>query len=156
LLCKPEPRNLQLHFCLKQSRVAVEVRPTATPAVVVTPTEIPPAENENAAQTSSFFLPVESDLSVRVTLLEGSAQITAPRSAEPVILNASEAISWRIVGGKESSAAERSTLAPATIPAWMLRSDAEPLPELEAVHKRVLDTLSAAWCAGRTCTTTAG
>lgn len=127
----------------EQSRVAVEVRPTATPSVVVTPTEIPPAENENAARTSSFFLPVESDLSVRVTLLEGSAQITAPRSAEPVNLNASEAISWRIVGGKESSAAERSTLAPATIPAWMLRSDAEPLPEVEAVHKRVLDALSA-------------
>jgi len=127
----------------EQARVAVEVRPTATPLSTVNAADVPPAENDDANPASSFFLPIESDLSVRVTLLEGSAQVIAPRSAEPVNLNASEAISWRIVGGKESSGVERSTLAPATIPAWMLRSNADPIPEIEAVHKRVLDALAA-------------
>ncbi|MEY3176010.1 MAG: hypothetical protein RLZZ436_3924 [Planctomycetota bacterium] len=131
-----------------QTRVAVEVRPAATPQVPTADNNADAVENQQPAERASFLLPLDSDLTVRLTLLEGSAVVGFSDANEPLRLESSETLSWLIVEGGERSQLERGTLAPAAIPAWMLRSESKPIPEVQAVQDRVLDVLSAAGIPG--------
>lgn len=131
----------------EQTRVALEADPAATPSLVATDAQPTDAEaealNGQPAAATSFLLPLDADFKVRLTIVEGSAQIAFANAGDPMTLGSSEAVSWLIVGGKERSQVERSRLTTATIPPWMLQADAAPIPELQAVHDRVLNALSA-------------
>ena len=127
----------------EQTRVAVEANPAATPSLAASDTQAAEALNEPPAAPPSFLLPFDTDINVRLTVVEGSAQIAFADAGDPMTLGSSEAVSWLIVGGKERSQVDRSKLPTATIPPWMLQADSAPIPELQAVQNRVLDALSA-------------
>lgn len=150
---KPPALSLQLGteevaitLMTEQTRVAVEASPSGAvlpaAAEAAAEAEAPGAENAAAAAPDNFFLPVHADLQVRLTVLEGSAVIALADAPAPVTLAPSEAMSWLVVAGRERAKVERSVLPPASIPPWMLRTDAAPVPEVEAVRNRVLDALS--------------
>ena len=126
----------------EQTRVAVEVTPEVTASRAAADSDVGGVEDEVAAPAENFFLPVQADLRVRITVLEGSTEITLADAPDAVILAPSEALSWRVIAGKERAKVERSVLPPASIPPWMLRSDAMPIAEAEAVRNRLLDALS--------------
>jgi hypothetical protein len=149
---------LAITLMTEQTRVAVEADPSATPSLASTDAQAADAQaidgqaidgqaaaalNEQPAAAPSFLLPFDTDIRVRLTVVEGSAQIAFANAGDPMTLGASETISWLIVGGKERSQVERSKLTTAGIPPWMLQADAAPFPELQAVQDRVLDALSA-------------
>ena len=144
---------LAITLMTEQTRVAVEADPSATPSLASTDAQAADAQaidgqaaaalNEQPAAAPSFLLPFDTDIRVRLTVVEGSAQIAFANAGDPMTLGVSETISWLIVGGKERSQVERSKLTTAGIPPWMLQADAAPFPELQAVQDRVLDALSA-------------
>ena len=104
-----------------------------------------PADEENQPEGKDLLIPDHSDLFVILTVLEGSASLSRPQSAEPgaLDLNAGTAVSWTVVEAREASSPTLAPSSPATIPPWMLQPDKEPIPEAAAVRNRLIDALAA-------------
>ncbi len=94
---------------------------------------------------AALLIPETSDLQVQLTVLEGSASLSRPQTGEPGALEiaAGSTVEWSVVEAREPSSPRLQPSTPATIPQWMLQPDSEPIPEVLAVRKRLIDALAA-------------
>ncbi|MEI7699922.1 MAG: hypothetical protein WCK86_09010 [Planctomycetia bacterium] len=122
----------------------VEVPDDKAAAVARKQPEIP-ADGVNQPQVKDLLIPENSDLSVVLTVLEGSASLSRPQSAEPgsLDINAGTSINWTVVEANEASSPTLAPSSPSTIPQWMLQPDEEPIPEAAAVRNRLIEALAA-------------
>lgn len=120
------------------TRVAMEVSP-----VMPVLQDSLPTPDETATETASSFLQIDSDLQVKVTVLEGFVLMKSPEQAEAAELKQNQRAIWTVAGLRDSSTVMIDNgEAVSALPAWYFDSSSEPLPEVSKQNQRLLELLS--------------
>jgi hypothetical protein len=120
------------------TRIAMEVSP-----VMPVLQDSLPTPDETATDTASSFLQIDSDLQVKVTVLEGFVLMKSPEQAEAVELKQNQRAIWTVAALRDSSTVMIDNgEAVSALPAWYFDSSAEPLPEVSKQNQRLLELLS--------------
>lgn len=136
LLCDQVQATLTLQTA--ETRVGVQIVPA-------TGSSKPPAADEPAvpadpASLTAALLAANCDYSVLITVLEGSASLQLP-GAEPLPLAAGIQVEWQVLDGSEIASLQQSEWTPASIPAWMLAPETEPVPEAAKIRSQLVKLL---------------
>jgi hypothetical protein len=120
------------------TRVAMEVSP-----VMPVLQDSLPTPDEAATETASSFLQIDSDLQVKVTVLEGFVLMKSPEQAATAELKQNQRAIWTVAGLRDSSTVMIDNgEAVSALPAWYFDSSSEPLPEVSKQNQRLLELLS--------------
>jgi hypothetical protein len=120
------------------TRVAMEVSP-----VMPVLQDSLPTPDETATETASSFLQIDSDLQVKVTVLEGFVLMKSPEQTEAAELKQNQRAIWTVAGLRDSSTVMIDNgEAVSALPAWYFDSSSEPLPEVSKQNQRLLELLS--------------
>lgn len=116
------------------TRVAVEATvQSASPAGAV------PVEKD----VNPLMLPLESDQTIRLYVIEGSVQLKTPTVEQPVAVPRGNQATWRVLElDSVSSFAVEPAPAVASLPSWALSDPTEDVPEAAAVKSRLIDVLA--------------
>jgi hypothetical protein len=121
-----------------ETRVALEV----TPVLPVLQDSLPTTD-ETANETAGTFLQIDSDLQVKMTVLEGFVLMQSPEQTEADELKQNQRAIWSVAGLKDSSTVMIDNgEAVSALPAWYFDSSSEPLPEVSKQNLRLLELLS--------------
>lgn len=117
------------------TRIAVEATvQSASPAGAA------PVENKNA---NPLLLPLGSDQTIRLYVIEGSVQLKTPASEQPVAVPRGNQATWKVLEfDSVSSFAVEPAPAVASLPSWALSNPTEDVPEAAAVKSRLIDALA--------------
>ena len=120
------------------TRIALEVSP-----VMSVLQDSLPTPDETATETVSSFLQIDSDLQVKVTVLEGFVLMKSPEQAEAAELKQNQRAIWTVASLRDSSTVMIDNgEAVSALPAWYFDSSSEPLPEVSKQNLRLLELLS--------------
>jgi hypothetical protein len=120
------------------TRVAMEVSP-----VMPVLQDSLPTPDETATETASSFLQIDSDLQVKVTVLEGFVLMKSPEQTEAAELKQNQRAIWTVAVLRDSSTVMIDNgEAVSALPAWYFDSSSEPLPEVSKQNQRLLELLS--------------
>lgn len=122
----------------RESRVAVEVVPSA--AVV------PVAMDEEQTRIARV-LPLDAELQVRLTTIEGGASVTLPGQGEqPAVeqmLSRGQRMLWTVLtDGTISSVTIDNGEPLASAPRWLFETEVEEIPEIGAIKARLMESLA--------------
>jgi hypothetical protein len=121
-----------------ETRFALEV----TPVLPVLQDSLPTTD-ETANETAGTFLQIDSDLQVKMTVLEGFVLMQSPEQTEADELKQNQRAIWSVAGLKDSSTVMIDNgEAVSALPAWYFDSSSEPLPEVSKQNLRLLELLS--------------
>jgi hypothetical protein len=121
-----------------KTRVALEV----TPVMPVLQDSLPTNE-DTANETGDSFLQIDSDLQVKMTILEGFVLMQNQEQADAVELKQNQRAIWTVAGLSDSSNVTIDNgEAVSALPAWYFQSSSEPLPEVSKQNLRLLELLS--------------
>jgi hypothetical protein len=117
------------------SRAAIEVKPLA----VLTNSGRVPNQNE----LPDSCLPLDADLEVQVTVVEGSIGLKTASSDAEHVLKKGQRATWSVLEMSEFSSFVIDSGAPiAAAPAWLFETDAQEIPEQTVLKNRLLDAMA--------------
>lgn len=138
LLCDQSQATLTLQTA--ETRVGVQIIPAASSSK--TAAADGSAVPADPAALTAALLSASCDYSVLITVLEGSVALQFP-TAEPLSLAAGTQAEWQVLDGSETGSLRQSEWTPATIPAWMLTPETEPVPEAAKIRSQLTKLLEA-------------
>jgi len=136
LLCDQSEATLTLQTA--ETRVGVQIIPAASSSK--TAAADGPAVSADPAALTAALLSASCDYSVLITVLEGSVALQFP-AAEPLSLTAGTQAEWQVLDGSETGSLRQSKWTPATIQAWMLTPETEPVPEAAKIRSQLTKLL---------------
>lgn len=120
------------------TRIALEVSP-----VMPVLQDSLPTPDETMIEIAGSFLQIDSDLQVKMTVLEGFVLMKSPEQTEAAELKQNQRAIWTVAGLRDSSTVMIDNgEAVSALPAWYFDSSSEPLPEVSKQNVRLLELLS--------------
>jgi len=119
----------------QETRAAIEV----TPRAVLTNS----SEELNPNEPPESCLPLDADLEIQITVLEGSIGISMASSDTEQILTKGQRATWSVLEMTEFSSFAIDNGAPiAAAPAWLFETEAPEIPEQTILKNRLLNALA--------------
>jgi hypothetical protein len=131
----------RLSLLSEDSRIALEVIPIAVPSDSVAAAG--PVKDIATLAADTSLLPLNADLRVSLTVLEGSVRLQSEVTTEPLMLTKGKRASWTVLESQEmSSVMVDNGLPLASTPAWLLGAEPEDTPETTKQKARLLEALA--------------
>ncbi len=102
----------------------------------------PAGTAQDNKDTNLLLLPLNSDQTIRLYVIEGSVQLKTPTAEQPVSVQRGNQSTWTVMElNSITSFAVEPAPAVASLPSWALSNPTEDAPEAAAVKSRLIDAL---------------